>query len=530
MLTLTGLLRAPRRAVAGAVAVSGLFLGGCASAGDSAKGAGEEPPDNGTPSEELVSFIPSGTLTLSPSELARLTVEVSPKNRQEVAFELLTENQSFDGFLVEPIARARADGTASVELRAPSHASLFNVRASLSRGPEAIRSVSVSAIGYGTIRVQPVYGGVRQVQQWTASVRDDVSCNDLDPFREDGPLIATGSSAATISDVPVGLPIVVSLRGGRLVAGCATVPSLSADEIRELSVEVKDRPIDLQSGVLSVSLGVESTTNAYAAHFEQAISAALAHFRAEGSNDAQALLAWMADELNGASGESFLLASESHNLDVTIDQLYAGTSPLSDALSEILTQAANRISGNGVFRGNLTLGGESSQFLLTEAAGVPAALSGFFQGSSWMASAEAEDTVVLGGSLTYEPLRWLVAIADNSSDNSSQNDTSALARVVASARCSEVASTIHSAVEGPTHDECEEECLEQICTGAVSTLWNSLQTLGSNLTTIQLGMSGRATLSGLAQVDRITGTWLGRLTPDETSLRGPATAERLVSP
>src|SRR5690606_21229442 len=158
--------------------------------------------------------------------------------------------------------------------------------------------------------------------------------------------------------------------------------------------------------------------------------------------------------------------------------------------------------------------------------GVPALVSGFFQASTWMASVDSEDTVVLGGSLTYEPLRWLLGIAEHRNESSTEMSE----QLAIAARCRDVAAALRLALDGPTHEECEDECLEAICKEAVSELWESLHAVGSNLTTIQLGMSGTATLTGPAQVEKIVGTWLGRLTPDETSLRGPASAERFSSP
>lgn len=491
-----------------------LAVGACApeSGGDGDDSEDPDLPDG----EETIHFDPSTTLMLEPSESAQLTVIVSPARRQTIAFELLTETPDFDGFLREGQSRVQEDGEASVELKAPTQPGIFQVRASLNDAVQAARAISVSDQGYGTVVVKPTYEGKREIRQWTASARANTTCEAIESVWEDGPLVATGSASATIESVPSGPTIAVTIRGEQLVSGCTNVTDVAADETKQIEIAVTDRPINVSDGVLELTLGVDSMTTGFASHLEAAMARGTASFRGEELSDAAALIARMQAQMDSAEAEAFALAAQSFDFVTAVNSAWETGAPITQALSELFNLGASRIVGPETFSGRLELAGETSQFYLVSAAGVPAAVSGFFQGSTWMVAGETGDTLVLGGALTYEPVRWLAAIADL------ENEGASTEPLFFAADCEAVAEALVASAEGPTHDECAETCLVSHCEQAMLDVWPEATMSGNGLSTLQVGMTGDATLTGAARVDSVLGSWVGRLGTDETSLKGPA--------
>src|SRR5690606_14654526 len=96
------------------ILLAALILGagvGCSAAPEEGNSGDPGPTDPDPTDEETIEFVPAGNLTLAPSEVASLTVEVSPRRRQNVTFELLTETAGFDGFLLQSEVRVLDDGT-----------------------------------------------------------------------------------------------------------------------------------------------------------------------------------------------------------------------------------------------------------------------------------------------------------------------------------------------------------------------------------------------------------------------------------
>lgn len=522
--------RLPRILGPGTVAVwfSVLVASGCANSADSspeAAGDGDASGDGDSPgdptSDETMRFEPSGTLMLAPSEAARLEVVVSPARRQTVTFELLTESVEFDGFLLENSARVDENGIATVELKAPTHPSIFTARASLGEGLQVTRAISVSDQGYGTVKVVPSYSGLRSVNQWTASARAGTTCEALGSLWNDGPLVSTGGTQATIEGVPAGPSIAVAVRGGQLVSGCTTVTGLADGDTKVIDVLVVDRPLDVQNGRLNVTLGVESMTTAFASHLEAAVAEGLAAFRAEDDTDANAFLTKMGAELEGAEATDFSESIATHSLVAEAEQVWSAPSPISERIEQLLLDAANSIPGEAVFVGELELEGASSPFTLSEAGGVPAAVSGFFQSSVWSAMGEAGDTLVIGGTLSYEPLRWLAGIADTGFVGGGSQ------ALVDEATCIQLADALISAAGGSTHGTCDNECLQGLCEQAARSIWLDVSTAGTGLSSLQVGMSGEVVLTGPAHIKSMLGQWVGRRGDEDTSLKGSATLTRM---
>lgn len=481
-------------------------------------GGESDNPDDSPASMETLVFEPSTTLMLAPSETATVSVVVEPPRRQTVTFEILTEDPGFDGFLLKGQVQVGEDGRATVDLKAPTQPSTFILRASLGTTLQATRAVSVSDQGYGTLIAQPNYSGKRNISQWTASARAGITCEQLDSLWTDGPLVATGSQSATITSVPSGPSIALTIRGGELVSGCTTVKTLGADKTTTITVALADRPIDTGEGRLEVTLGVDSTSAGYVTHLEEAISKGIAAFKGEASSEAELLLSRMSELLTPEEADEFATTRQSVDMVSAIHTVWTTQTPLSTSVYDLLTDAADLIPGADTFVGELELNGSSSNFFLTTAASVPAEESGFFESSGWMATGEAGDTLVLGGALSYDPLVWLAAISESSTEGGSAEV------VVESGACSDVAVAIATSSDGAPFGTCEEECLTTLCEEALADVFGEVTEEGVTVASLQVGITGDVTLMGPALVKSLAGTWVGRLESEETALKGAASA------
>ncbi|GEM_PF-2441075 len=470
---------------------------------------------------DSILFSPSETLTLSPGELTSLTVIAETNRASTVAFEILATDPAFDGFLLEassPILNKNAQ----VELQAPTQPTSFMVRASLTTGGSTSLAVSVSSQGYGSLRIEPLYEGTRKIAKWTASARVGFTCEELENFWSQGALVGSKKSAPTISSIPSGPVLAITLRGDGLVSGCTTLSGVGADTTETVIVEVSDRPIDVESGLLDLTLSVKSTTTEFAAHLDEAIAQGVSTFRAEEASDAAALLQWMQAGLSTSEKNEFSEKITSSALSSLVQKQWNNQDKISDLLRSRLTDAASQIPSSDTFKGKLTLNGANSQFNLSSAAGVPSAVSGFFQGSIWNVALNSGDNLVLSGQLTYEPLRWLASIADKNAAMDAQEALNG------AADCQGIALTLSEPGIGPIYGACEAPCVQLLCEETLSTLWRNISTSGNaQLSTLSIAASGVASPEGAAQVASFTGTWLGRFGAQGTSVKGQADGKRI---
>lgn len=486
---------------------------------DSASGGmGGSPEEN---FEATIEFDSPSPVNLAPGAVETLEVIVTPPRNQMVTFEILTGSSEFDGFLLRSMSRVDENGRASTEIQAPTRPFTFDLRASIDDESEARLAIAVRDQGSATLNVSPVYTGNRNIDQWTASIHEAKTCEELESFFDDGSVAAQDEEAVVLRAVPSGTAVAVTLRGDELVSGCHAVVELTANTEHDLVIEVADRPLQIAVGTLELSLSVGSTTTAFAAHLENAVQTGLAAFRGDQRSDAALLLSRMQAQLNNEAEANFVEAGNSLEFESALSELWTTESPLSSKLDALLTGSAAAVSSEDVFVGELQLQGENSAFYLTSAAGVPIAVSGFFVGSTWSLSIESGDTFVLGGSLSYEPLRWLVAIAEASSSPSPAQQLSE------AAQCSDVAELLSALTEDGPSLGCDSACLSTSCVQALTNAWEQQSTAGNDLlTTLQVGITGTAYAGGAAEIQTMEGAWVGRLEGEESSIGGPMRGER----
>ncbi|MBN1605754.1 MAG: hypothetical protein JW940_03935, partial [Polyangiaceae bacterium] len=200
------------------------------------------------------------TLRLKPADEIRLVVHASPAARYQVKFALVADAK--DASLDRSVARTDSDGIASVELIAPSSASLFTVRASVGTQLKAELPVSVSKDGFATLRLKPVYAGLRRIAGWVASIHPDADCSSLQgaPYADGSAKTEVGSNdTAVIKNVPIGQQFAATLRSAQLAGGCIETGNLSAGTVTELDVPILDRPMQLEGLKLGLVLGIDTS-------------------------------------------------------------------------------------------------------------------------------------------------------------------------------------------------------------------------------------------------------------------------------
>ncbi|KYF55681.1 hypothetical protein BE04_15120, partial [Sorangium cellulosum] len=236
-------------------------------------------------------FDEPGTLQLAPGELRTVWVTGQPPAPYEVSFTLLGE--AAGAWVDRTTAIADDSGRASVQLHASNLGSTFRLRAAMKEGPSAELGVSVSAEGFGTLRVIPVYQGTRVAKSWTASVVAEATCEELAtaaPQAPVGALVAHGGAdePVFIDGAPVGPSLTVALHSGRIMWGCVGERELQAGSARDVYVPVKDLPIDLAATRLDANLTF-ATNDGLNAMLEAAIERLLEDFLPSGAEAASLL-------------------------------------------------------------------------------------------------------------------------------------------------------------------------------------------------------------------------------------------------
>lgn len=472
-----------------------------------------------------LTFVPALTVTLKPGESRAVNVVAGPPSHYTVRFALVPDRadaEPNDASLDRSEVVTDDNGIASVVITAPSKPTTFTLRASIDDSLEASVPVSVSDKGFGSVIVEPRYAGSRVVDSWVASVRVGSACSDLTGFPPpDGALSASTAAedSPKISSIPVGLVAAVGVRAGKFAYGCTNVENLETDEERVIRVDVADRPMNLDSSTLAMTLEVDTNTQEWSTLLETAIGSALDGFRGETANDVELLLGAMSAQITSTTARADFDATR---LDADFDALTAerlAPSALRDAASRWLAAGASDVSKNGALEGELELDGSSALFTLTAAGGVPTTSSGFLGSSTWTAFSDPGDTLVLGGKLMFQAERWVVALAEAPAIAEHASAPSAPEALAEIAECDALGADL-TAAAGEIYAGCGAACAEKLCQKALVSLWTRAQDGWSELTTLSVGVTGGAEVDDEARPRALAGTWVGTLGDGATSMVG----------
>ncbi|WP_437338232.1 hypothetical protein [Sorangium sp. So ce394] len=475
---------------------------------DGAAGEADVPPDVSRP--VTLAFDEPGTLQLAPGELRTVWVTGQPPAPYEVSFTLLGE--AAGAWVDRTTSIADDSGRASVQLHASNLGSTFRLRAAMKEGPSAELGVSVSAEGFGTLRVIPVYQGTRVAKSWTASVVAEATCEELAtaaPQAPVGALVAHGGpdEPVFIDGAPVGPSLTVALHSGRIMWGCVGERELQAGSARDVYVPVKDLPIDLAATRLDAKLTF-ATNDGLNAMLEAATERLIDDFLPAGA-EAASLLDAMQRGVPSAQAAAFAAQRLERDWDAAA-QAHLAALPVSlrDRCGEWARAglADTPLAIDGHLRGLENEPGsalfETSWLgsVTADSAGVPAE-----QLMSW--TADPGDVLRLAGTLSWAPSGYVGGAAGlgAAAETTAESVAAALA---AAAECSALGERLGG------YAGCDSDCMATLCAGGLKLLWRegveASKTAGI-VGEIIVNASGPAQVNSAAAPITWTADWLGTI-------------------
>jgi hypothetical protein len=466
------------------------------------------------------------TLTMIPGELRTVSLQATPPGQYLIRFALLGDAR--DASLDASEVQTDADGVASVRLTAPTSATTFTLRASAG-STVAQAGVSVSASGFGTLQVKPLYAGKRSVAFWVASVRTGATCAELSgkPI-DDGDLKGSAplGKIPQVSDVPVGPALAVTVRGGYSVAGCLDVAELRAGEITQVGVVVSDLPMKLSDTDLTLELGLEATApKQWAAALEGMAARSTAAMLGGATNDVAALLTAMGDAAPQDAKPAFAAARSTQGWDSVLLGAFgdpAAKTILRDPVLAWMAKGAESLVGPDTFSGALVSAGKypgGAVVELATVAGIPAQDAGFSltnsDNTTW--KAQPGDMVLLGTRLSFHPSRLLAALAESAAIADVPTAASAPQALATQLGCKQVAVALVAPGPEPTeiYPDCDVTCVRALCEQALVTIWQRARDVSLanpvGLSSVDITAAGDASVDDLARPTGFFGSWVGSL-------------------
>lgn len=516
------------------VAVAGLACTGCsgdaASALDTNGLAGAS--STGSPDARNVAvpaaldFDSGHTLRLAPADEIPLLIRAKPPDRYRIRFALLHDAK--DASLDQSDVMTSDDGTATVNLIAPSSPSLFTVRASVGTEVKAEIDISVSTLGYATLRLRPVYAGLRRIASWVASVHPDADCGSLQgvPFTDGSLATQVGSNdTAILEDVPIGQPIAATLRSAQLAGGCIETGRLSAGTITELDVPILDRPMQLNELHLGLDIGVDDTSNAWVDAMKLGVEPAVAALRGTAESDIEAfsdaLQQTVAPELGSAISTARADRSWDAGLRDALDLGSAGA-PLTDRVRQWLAAAAEATVAPKLIGAVLSTGSteaDPGELSLVSVAGLDASTAGFARTNAASVTADSGDTLLFATSLYWLPSQLLAELATRLLAEQSPGLTPALALAEA-LDCPKAADHLSTDKIFETA-KCDTSCVEELCVQAMDRLWTRVRNYSATIlrpAQLELSATHSVDFDDEARPRGIAGSWVGTVTQGDNTV------------
>ncbi|MBL8681482.1 MAG: hypothetical protein JNK05_20110 [Myxococcales bacterium] len=217
-----------------------------------------DPPPTNTdagpiaPARRLV-FDDRSTISLEPSMRTTVSVRVTDAEGRpaaaEVRWSLLGDSSDATLLATRSNTQFAIDGSsiATVVLQASTSSAVFDIRATTADGAEAIRSVSVSDRGFGSIRVDVNYDGVRGPNQFEVALYADGRCDSLRAARPVRTLTlaptrgATGLFDSLAADLTFAVVAEgVGTSGERVARGCVEGVRVVRDSEQSITIRTND--------------------------------------------------------------------------------------------------------------------------------------------------------------------------------------------------------------------------------------------------------------------------------------------------
>jgi hypothetical protein len=510
-----------------------------AGAGPSDAGAGgdAEPEPNG------IAFTSTETIDLDPKETRELTVQTDPPGSFLVRFALPGsggDEDPGDAVLDRNQAQTDASGIAHVVLTAPSTPANFSVRTSAGKWV-AFQGVSVSTVGHTTLRVVPSYSGQRPVALWTATATaaPGVNCSQLmgNP-PPDGVLSVSAlpTRPLNIPRVPVGVDVVVTLRAGHYIGGCATLPALSEGDGNMVLVYASDRPLNLDATHLELAFGPSDSRPAVDKVLAASASLAESALLGAATSDVAALLDEMQSATPSIDRSAFATARDQGGWDDALSTAFGKTAArrTRDPAERWLDAGLATFDSTSTFSGTLSSGGADALFKLSQVAGLAPSVAGFASSfpATWLA--DSSDTLLLGTELTWVPSRLVTALATAPALLEYPAAASVEEALALSVDCQLVSNVllVYGANAGSSlYTGCDASCGSNTCATALGNLWQKATLAsGTNVASLAVTATGSADVGDAAEVTKLQGSWVGQLTDGDSqaAASGALTAQSVA--
>lgn len=502
------------------VGLAALALAGCSASSDSEGFSHGPPPSSDSPPGSGVLYEGESPLTLAPSETTRLDFVVTPPGRHAIRFALMGD--SGDASLDTDFTTTASDGRVSVELKAPSSSRTFKVRASLDSGSSVEVPVSVSGLGFGKIEVVPSYEGKRSVARWVGTVATGTSCAELLGIPPpDGPLVsqATPPRNPLVQAAPVGPALVVTVRAGQFAGGCMDVKGLTVGETKRVSIPVLDRPLDLSSTDLSITLGVDAEATGFLGLLEATSEGVALAFAT--TEEANSWLDEMAETLPTELRPDFDELRKAKDWDGRVaGHLEARGLSLRTLLAELLLEGARELNFASGFQGRLQPGGakDVARYIAESLFAFSPSATGMVAETFLGWSATPDDVVHLGGEISFSPTALVAKAAWGPALAREPGASSVEEALASSFACEELALSLDEGDEDdPAFADCDAACLSKACEAALARMWKRA-TSAPDLASLTFTASGDAKVGNAAEITGFLGSWVGSIAHGELSV------------
>jgi hypothetical protein len=477
-----------------------------------------------------VRFLDEGTITLAPGAAHTVAVIASPPGRSPIRFALLGD--PLDASLDRTLVDLDSDGVAKVTLHAPNQPATFRLRASLldeqgQPGPTAETGIAVSDQGFGSVRVLPQYTGKRAIDGWTASALARTTCAAIAaslPGEPDGALVVStmGAEPVILHGAPVGPVLAVTVRSSEYAWGCAETAELKPDMTLDVKITIIDKPIDVGSTDLDLNLDFEPDPIDYQALLQTATSLLVEAFTPTGSKESSLLLDAMGKL--AANGAAFSAQRSAGSWDaVTTQHLSALGAPLRERINAYA--AAGVPLGAHQITANLKATADApggATIAVTKFVGIDAGAAGIPPANAFSWTAEPDDSLILKGTLPWQPSRFVGAAAFVAAKKDAPSAAEMPDALASFADCKGLSAKL-SGLSG-----CDAGCMQTLCHDALGTRWaGALQaSVNAGWTgTLAITAAGPAELSARAEPIGLSGNWVGKVSDKivQVSVKGKIT-------
>jgi hypothetical protein len=516
-----------------------LAAGGLPACGsdDESNAQGEKP--------QAVRFEVEGVLTVAPGEIIDVRILTpDPSGRVSVGLEGDYLDGSLGASEIFP-----SGGLATVSLHAPTAPATFSLRAKLEGSNDARLDVSVSASGFGTIRVASKYTGRRSATLVVGSAFVKSSCAELAqvPLKDGAPKVSGPIDAPlVIPSVPAGTRVAVSIRVGHYASGCFDIDALVPAVTRDVAVDVFDRALALDRTNLQAILTMEPEPldrEAWDAMLDAATIKALAAFAPAGSPESTLLLDAMQEAAPAQAGPDFAASRMTGTYETKTVAWLAAHPPqpsLRARATAWTTASKQNAFGDLGFHIDPGKSAGLAEVTVQQLGILPASEAGVTTRVpfGWTADAKTttpDDTVHLSGSVYVSPTALVTHAADARAAIDVPGAKGVPSALATQIDCAGLALALVGA-GGASYPGCDVSCTAILCAAGLAEMWTRARDASATsleVTQIGLTASARAEVGDYAEPIAFLGAWVGQVTAPGNktfALKGTAKAAYGTTP